>query len=293
MTTDTHRGNLVKKFNAFDVYTLGKQLFPVSQLSGETFKYKDILFPLYLARQALLVQVREDSILPAASKRAAWTVIHGIDEVVARDVKEAFTADGEQEVMQYRINNIKSLIDGLETVLNNDMPGISTFLVVQKGIYRTDDLIEHAENNFSEEIRKDIPNQAKLDFKEAGKCLAYEVPTACAFHLWRAIETVMCAYYERLTGQTVDDANIRSNWDAYIKALTTAKADSKITQFLDHIRKEYRNPQTHPNENVSVSQAFGLFGVASSSISQMILEIQKLPVRPAIALAAPAAANAP
>jgi len=36
--------------------------------------------------------------------------------------------------------------------------------------------------------------------KEAGRCLAFDLPTACAFHICRATEALMLTYYEALTG---------------------------------------------------------------------------------------------
>ena len=276
------RDSPMKKFNVFEVYSLGKQLFPLSLLSSDDEKFVNVLWPLIQARDALYKQVGEESILLDASKRAAMRLIVEINDIVPTDIKEAFAVDNEKIVKSYYLSSVKRALENLETVLNNDMPGISTFFVVQKGIYRTEDLITHSENHFLEDIRKDIPEKAKEDIREAGKCLAFEIPTACAFHMWRAIETVMGLYYLKLTGKTFQDNGINRNWDSYIKALTGTGADKKITQFLDHIRKEYRNPQTHPSDTVSIAEAYGLFGAAFSSINQMILAIQKLPIVGAI-----------
>jgi hypothetical protein len=211
-----------------------------------------------------------------APRRAAKAVIQQIDEIMPRDMKGDLLAENQGEiVLGIRLSVLKRRIQTLETVLTNDMPDLSSYLVSQKGIYKTDDLIERADAHFHEELRTDIPDQAKADFREAGKCLAYEVPTACAFHLWRAVETVAQAYYVKLTGKTFEEGGVARNWGAYIKALETAGADVKITEFLDHIRDKYRNPQMHPEETVSNQQAFGLFGAASSVISAMILGMQK------------------
>lgn len=160
--------------------------------------------------------------------------------------------------------------------ISNDMPGIAAYLVSKKGIYDTDALIEHAEHHLLPDIRAALPPQAITDLREAGRCLAYENATACAFHLWRAIETVMQEYYSKLTGSTLEKDGIASNWGAYIKGLENANADVKVTAFLDHIRDKYRNPHTHPDVVVTIGEAQGLFGVATSSIDQMVTEMKKL-----------------
>jgi hypothetical protein len=284
------QGVEMKKFNAFSVYRLGKDLFPLFGMDRDKYKFKEVFFPLWAAREAVLAQLGEESIFLEASKRAASDVIRYIDDVVPRDFGEAIKIDAATEIPAWKIRWIKDAVQTLETVLTNDMPGLSSYMVGRKGIYSTEDLIERADNHFHEEVKAVMPPRAKEDFREAGKCLAYEVPTACAFHLWRAVETVTDAYYAKLAGKTFEQAGVPRNWFQYIKALQKAKADVKITEFLDMIRDKYRNPQMHPEEMVTVPQAFGLFGAAASAISQIVLEMNNCvtAVTPQLESAAPA-----
>jgi len=265
----------MKKFNPYETYSLGKQLFPVLNFEENDYDYSEIMWPLYTARVTLLAQIKASTVFQSASNRAAGSVISAINTVVPTDIEEMFKVENNKKVTRYEIKNIKNHIQNLETVLSNDMPGVSAYIVSQKGIYKTDDLISHADHNFPKEIRNIIPEQAIKDLIESGKCLAFEVPTACAFHLWRAVETVMGVYYQKLAKNTFELDKVNKNWGAYIKALDTKGADTKITQFLDHIRESYRNPQTHPEAMLEVNEALGLFGVATSAIHQMVLEIQK------------------
>jgi hypothetical protein len=268
-------GVIVKKFNPYETYSLGKQLFPVLNFAEKDYNYSEIMWPLYMARMTLLAQIKTSTVFQSASNRAAGSAIGAINSVISENIDEMIKVENDKKVTQYEIHNIKNHIQNLETVLSNDMPGVSAYVVSQKGIYKTDDLISHADHNFPKEIRKDIPEQAIKDLIESGKCLAFEVPTACAFHLWRAVETVMGAYYQKLTKSTFDSDGVHKNWGAYSKALVEKGADSNITKFLDHIRESYRNPQTHPEAMLEVNEALGLFGVATSAIQMMILEIQK------------------
>ncbi len=265
----------VKKFNPYETYSMGKQLFPVLNLETKDCDFADVMWPLFFARSALSNQVTSATVFQSASIRAANSVIAAITHVIPADIQEMMKTPNTNKVRQYQIESIKNTIQGLETVLSNDMPGVSTYVVSQKGIYKTDDLIERADHYFPDDIRKALPAQAKKDLIESGKCLAFETPTACAFHLWRAVETVMGAYYLKLTKSTFEADSIPKNWGRYIIALNAKGADTNITKFLDHIRDKYRNPQTHPTEMLEVNEALGLFGVATSVIHQMILEIQK------------------
>ena len=164
-----------------------------------------------------------------------------------------------------------------ETVFKNDSPGMSIFSTEGKGIYRMDGLIDHADEHLPESVRKSLPEQAKMDIVAAGRCLAFNIPTATAFHMWRALEVVFGAYYVSMTDKTFKEANVSRNWGKYIEALVHAGADRKITENLDYIRAEYRNPVMHPNVNVSAEEAFTLFGIGFSAVTQVMQAIASQP----------------
>ena len=124
-----------------------------------------------------------------------------------------------------------------------------------------------------------LSDQAKSDFDQAGKCLAFDLATASAFHIMRGTESVILKYYEQITGKA-PKSKMR-NWYAYIKNLDECKAEAKITKFLDHIRETYRNPVFHPEEDVSEEQALILFGVCVSVVTLMLTEIERLSAKSA------------
>ena len=270
----------MKKLNLHEVYSFGKHLNPLLNIQKDT-KLKSNVYILWAARNAAESMMRTDSPLLGTARRAVGKLISAINEVLSLDFDAMMKIGDEETITWYPLSKITGALGELESVLGNDMPGIAAYLVSKKGIFDTEELIEHAENYLLPDIRSNLPEQAKVDLREAGKCLAYELATACAFHLWRAVETVMEAYYLRLTGKTLEQAGISSNWGAYIKALENAGADVKVTVFLDHIRDKYRNPHTHPDVIVTTGEAQGLFGVAMSSIDQMVIETQKLPAKTA------------
>lgn len=282
----------MKKLNLHDIYNVGKHLNPLANIE-ENAKVRTSTITLWTARSYAIGMTLDDSPFLGAAKRAATKLIEKIDSVIPRSWDDVMKIDDEKVFGWYDAYSIKNALTELESVLGNDMPGIAAYLVSKKGIYDTEALIEHAENHLLPEIRMDVPSQAISDLREAGKCLAYEIPTACAFHLWRAVETVMGMYYLMLTGKSLDDDKIQRNWGAYIAALKKAKADVKVTTFLDHIRDKYRNPQTHPEETVTIGEAQGLFGVAMTSIDQMISAVQKLPANQQATTSPPAIAATP
>ena len=116
-----------------------------------------------------------------------------------------------------------------------------------------------------------------MDIILAGKCLAFDVSTASAFHMWRALEIVFGAYYVSITGRTFEDDSVPRNWGKYIDALKKAGANAEITGNLNHIRAAYRNPIMHPNVNVTEDEAFSLFGIGISAITQTMQAIETQP----------------
>lgn len=268
-------GIVVKKFNVFEIYSFVKEIQPLAHLPKEDVPLKNVLFTLFSGRVALSKFIKADSILLPPSKRAAGNLIGKINDIVP-DSFDAFKADPEQKIDGYKFYYIKQALENFEAVLSADMPGISSYVVAQKGIYNTDDLIDGASKQLNQTTLSNLPYQALRDINEAGRCLAFELPTASAFHLWRAVETVMCVYYKELTGKSFEDDEVSPNWGAYIKALIAEGAAEKVTQFLDHIRAEYRNPISHPEENVELAEALDLFSAGCSSISQMSKEIASL-----------------
>ncbi|SHL09685.1 hypothetical protein SAMN05216428_10161 [Nitrosospira sp. Nsp11] len=262
----------MKKLNLHDIYTFSKALYPMSTLKVD-MPIQPQLFNLWSAREALVAMLKEGSPLLGTARRAATKLLEHINKVMPQNLEKLFDEEEKQDI-GYNAELIKRSLNDLESVLGNDMPGIAAYLVSQKGIYNTDDLINNAENYFPAEVRDVLPHQACIDLREAGRCLAYELATACVFHLWRAVEGVMLSYFHQLTKKPWEANN--KNWAAYIRALKDAGADEKITVFLDHIRTEYRNPQTHPETNVDILEAQQLFGAAMSLINQMLKAIKSL-----------------
>jgi hypothetical protein len=91
------------------------------------------------------------------------------------------------------------LSDGLrkfEAVLNAELAQMDTYYVSQKGCYSTNHLIEQAEIMFPPTIRDFMTPESIMDVRQAGRCLAFELATASAFHLLRATESILHKYYD-------------------------------------------------------------------------------------------------
>jgi len=144
-----------------------------------------------------------------------------------------------------------------------------TYLVSQIGGYSMALLASKAEVNILEDALAIIDEQAKKDFREAGRCLAFELPTAAGFHAMRATESVLRQFYAQLTGKSA----ARKEWATCINELVKAGADKKVMAILDQLRDLHRNPLMHPQDFLSMKQAIGLFDIAKSAIGSLAEEI--------------------
>jgi hypothetical protein len=242
----------------------------------------------------------EPCALLSASQRAANSLIKTIEGLVPADIDELFAIDSARTVEPYQLNSIVTSLKSFETIFKNDMPEMSTFGVSQIGIFRTEDLIKNPFKQIAEPNRSLLQEKGKIDITEAGKCLAFRLSTATAFHICRAIESGIDQYYEAVAGKPyeVSEKGGNNNWGAKITALVGLKADERVTEFLLHIKKQYRNPVTHPEVLVDEHEAVDLFVAGLSAISMMLgatkaLKDQKQMTIPGIgpsSVAVPAAA---
>jgi hypothetical protein len=164
--------------------------------------------------------------------------------------------------------------DEFEKNFEREHKNIDVFTVTPKGIYNTRLLMEHPERQFPDKSRAILPAQMVYDLKQAGRCLAFDIPTACAFHVCRGTEALMLAYYGLLARHPWSFK--KKDWKIYIEQLIVSHAPAKITNRLEEIRLLDRNAYIHPDMNVSLEEAQVLFGLCAGVNSYMAEEVVKL-----------------
>lgn len=144
-----------------------------------------------------------------------------------------------------------------ERAFEREVRRLQVFTVTAKGTRDTVLLIEKPESDLPARAIPFLPPQFLYDLRQSARCLAFDIPTACAFHACRATESLMLAYYRLLTKH---DWNFkRRDWNIYVEQLAVEGAPKRMTTRLDEIRAMDRNTYTHPDENVSLDEAKVLY----------------------------------
>lgn len=262
----------MKRINTFVLYKLGKDLRPLEDLDEDEAFYGKILWILYYARTQVKSLLENDVLPIKTCRKAASELIAAINAVVPEDVQEAIKKDKDEKIEWWPVRQIKESASKFETILTEELAIVDTYSVTQKGAYSTSELINNAEVMFPKNLIAKLPAQAIQDIREAGKCLAFETPTAAAFHIVRAIESVILTYYSKILGGKTPGR--MRNWGVYIKALRdSGAADTKILDFLDHIKNSYRNPVSHPDAILTIEEVQVLLGVAVGAMTQMAIAL--------------------
>lgn len=100
-------------------------------------------------------------------------------------IKKMTTATDKERAFDFLdVWSLNTTLEQFETVLKAEMSFTDVFLVAKKRGYDTTDLIDNAEILLPDVFAAKVP-EAVSDIKQAGRCLAFELPTAAGFHMMR------------------------------------------------------------------------------------------------------------
>lgn len=135
-------------------------------------------------------------------------------------------------------------------------------------------ILNHLLENHGEILGKGVYDlltaQAQYDINQACKCIAFECPTAAAFHILRAIEEcvriLFRAYFPR-----GDSGRARGCLTSELKNKPkNPKPDDTLMAHLDHLRVRFRNPTDHPEKIYEIEEAEDLIHLAVDIINRCI-----------------------
>jgi hypothetical protein len=182
-----------------------------------------------------------------------------VEFVQIGDRDAALTAEQRAKLVQ-SVNDIRM-------TLMAEARGKVAFVTVEKRLDITK-LLDDVRALVTPEAFDKLRGVAQLDLNEAGKCIAFERPTAAAFHLLRATEDVLSQFY---CGVVKRNRVSPLLWDPMVKGLEARRQPPPrpLLQNLTNIRQSFRNPTQHPEKSYDIEEVQDLWGICIDVIRRM------------------------
>ncbi len=257
----------VERIDPYNFFEMGATISALKFEQGVDVSSSDALLPVVMASWRLDRLLDGHPLEIVVSRTAAESLRDRLN-YIADKITGSTSADGSvtdaewQAVSVSETGYLRGLVEKFEAVFSAEMDMAATYSVPRKGIYSTPALVDEAETAFDDLLRGVIPTKSLGDFHQAGRCMAFNLPTAAGFHACRAIEGLLEVYYQTFTGKE----GTLNGWNDYIKALEKVSEggaqpspEDKTLASLKQIKDSNRNPLMHPRETLDEPSARVLF----------------------------------
>lgn len=257
------------RIDGYFFYQVGASLRPLSQINAE-WKKGDIRIHIWNSAYWLDLLLNQSVFRLKTSRPKGNALL-----AVLRRIKDEYEKEGEnlqEPVGFFDAYSITSGLTEFETVLSAELQFADLYLVTKKGGYDSTELAENGIAAFPGNLGVKVP-EAISDAMQCGRCIAFELPTAAAFHAHRANEAVLHRYYDAVTGGAARPTT--RTMGAYISKLRDSGAgEEKVLAALVAIKDLHRNPVVHPEDSLeSIEEALALLGSIHSAMVHMLKAI--------------------
>lgn len=260
----------MKRIDAYSLFRLGQVM---SRLS--TVEWYDGRGKASTVEAATEIYVRANSELTSFLKLNTYNMklTQRTGQALLDQVKIALTAcfaqeDKEKKVPYDIASPVEVKLRDFETILRAEVANGNLYMVDQKQAFDTAKIIFSGESAFSP-LLLEYGDVVIEDARSAMRCIAFELPTAAAFHLHRLNEAVLGIYWDTVKAEERPKVQTLGSYLAELKK--DPNHDKLITAALDQIRSIHRNPTMHADHTlVKVDEAIALFGIVSSAVSYML-----------------------
>lgn len=175
----------------------------------------------------------------------------------------------------------QSIIEKLkiaDKTLNAELNIISAYYINSSKRIANEILENNIQKLFAKDVFQYLPEIARYDFDESGKCLLLNRFTACAFHTLRGTEDVLKFYYEKLLDISAKEHQTWWNFYEEIEKFNKnaqPKISEELLNNLNNLRKFYRNKAQHPQMIYNSDDVQDLLFNCIKSINEMIQDLIK------------------
>jgi hypothetical protein len=255
----------MQRINTAYFYVLASKLIPLQKIEQDKHVI-EFWGELWAAEQELGFFIQNPLIPPITSHATCSALLDSIRALTGNVIRD--------EVLTWQeVRDIKENLSKFEISLQSDFGMRDTFIVSPKAAYSTTLLAERGETVLSEAVHDLVPS-LKDDVHDGCRCLAFELPTAAAFHFFRAVEAMAKSYGEFVRAKPFSEREKRGGLGSYSNLLkeTSLAVDQRITNAIDQLAGLHRNPTMHPGWHISKVEILATLGMSVSVIETMALD---------------------
>lgn len=272
----------MQRIDPYAFYNLGTQIHALEDIKKEQ-TLRDVVFVLWQAREAIDTIINNRIIDLDICKPACTKLRGAIADFIPEDLSTISKEKHEKNLGEFSVWWVQKCLKEFETVIAAELNAAGVYFVSQKEAYNTSDLIESAEKIFPDAIRTTFSDQTLHDVRQAGRCLAFNLPTAAGFHITRALENVVLEASKKFDATKPQKDDLYS----YIRVLESNGIDKDVLYELDGLREKYRNQLMHPEIFLSDIEISVLISDVKNVMVRLHQEMEKTNRAPVVALAAP------
>jgi len=256
----------MKRINTAYFYRLAQKLIPLKSIAVGV-SILDQYGALYGAEEELRTFMNNELVTPNTSSASCWEIYNSVSNLTSNFTRE------DPIITWLEAEQLKESVNKFEIALKADFGVRDTFIVSRKRAYSTTLLVENGENMLSDMAFARFPGLHK-DMHDAGRCVGFELPTAAAFHLFRAVESAVHQYGVFIRKKPFEEREKRGGIGSYANLLKerVLAVDPRIIGVVEHIASLYRNPTMHPEMHISNEEIIGTLNIAVSVIDLVALD---------------------
>lgn len=187
-------------------------------------------------------------------------------------------------IEEHEVWLLKFRKDAFKPIFISEVSTLPSFLVIEKEGYDINLLIDDGKKLFPVTLAAKAP-EALRDAMEVGKAIAFELPTAAGFHIFRVVEAVLKRYWDQVSSKAPRPK--LETIGTYASSLEDrAFGDPKVWESLKQLGKLHRNPLIHPEVILDVGEEIEILGISRSVIGAMLKVMPDVPTTTTTALAA-------
>lgn len=217
----------------------------------------------FILHQLETLRQRLDEFDLPVSARAAWKIKELETQLRAVTDRDEISVD--------EAANLERLLREFRPTLDAEVTGKFAYIVTEKHL-DVEKLLNNVEGLFAPGVFALLPSIARYDFMEGGQCIAFERPTAAAFHALRATEDVLRSFYCSIVKRKSErkDPMLWGPMLAHLAALPPRRRPTaSLLSRLNYIRDSFRNPTQHPEAIYDIHQVQDLFNVCVEVVNRM------------------------